>query len=102
MKVDRAAREEMAQPSSIATNMPLYPWGLSVNLDTDSLEKLEIDAADLEIGSSLMLVAKVEIVSLSSNESKDGGANQNVSLQITDMCLEKNTKDAAAALYAKK
>lgn len=104
MKITAAEREKRMEPSSVATDMPAYPWGLGVNLDNESLEKLEIDADDLKVGQTLTLIAKVEVTNLSSNESKGGGSNQSVGLQITEMCLETKGSAAAAAdtLYAKK
>lgn len=102
MKFTKAEAKKMTEPSSLAEgDRPRYPWGLSVNLDKDSLEKLEID--DLpKVGESYLLVAMVDVVGVSSNES-EGGSNKSVSLQITDMCLEdpdsKASKGAASALY---
>lgn len=101
MKIDAKAREERDKPSSIAADQPMYPWGLSINLDNDALEKLGIDVSDLEVGETRLLIAKVEVTSLASNESKGGGTNQSASLQITDCCLEAAPagKAATAALY---
>jgi hypothetical protein len=100
MKIDQAARESRYAEKSIAMDAPSYPYGLTVNLDTDSLEKLEIDAADLEVGSTMTLVAEVEIVSAGKSSTAGGGESQNASLQITRMLLEDApAKDAAAALY---
>lgn len=98
MKISQAARDKMNQPSSIATDQPAYPWGLSISLDNDSLRKLDLDGGDLTVGSTLSLRAKVEVVSISSNESKGGDSNQNVSLQITDLGLD-GEGDAAKELY---
>lgn len=101
MKIDAKAREKMTEPASVAADRPLYPWGLSITLDNDALEKLGIDVSGLEVGGSKMLLANVEVTSLSSNESKDGGTNQSASLQITDCCLEElpKGKSATKALY---
>ena len=83
MKISKAEREKMNKPMALVGDAgPAYPWGLSVNLDQDSLEKLDLDANDLKVGKTLTLIATVEVTNLSSNESKDGGSNQSVGLQI--------------------
>jgi len=103
MKMPKREMEKMAEPSSIATDRPMYPWGLSVSLDTCCLAMLGLDASDFQIGEAKTLIARVEVTGISSSESKDGDANQSVQLQITDMCLEEGdeAKKAAAALYDK-
>jgi hypothetical protein len=103
MKISKAEREARYSEKSIATEGPMYPYGLSIQLDDESLEKLGIDVKDLAVGSTMVLVAKVEISSVSSNESTGGPARQSASLQITEMCLEgegAKASDAAKALYA--
>lgn len=100
MKMSKTDLAKRAEPSTIATDAPMYPWGLSVNLDDDSLEKLEIDVGDMKVGDYKVLIAKVEVTSLSSNESK-GGGNQSATLQIMEMCLEDgdDTARVAKSLY---
>lgn len=88
MKIPKEKRDGPMQPSSLATEGPAYPYGLSLSLDTDSLEKLELDAEDLTVGTKYLLIAKVEVSSLSQSDSKDQGPYQSVGLQITDLCLE--------------
>ena len=57
-----------------------YPWGLTVNLDQDSLGKLGKEVTDFKMGSSLTITAKAEVVSLSEEDNRS-----EVRLQITDM-----------------
>lgn len=101
MKISKAEMEKRMEPSTIATERPMYPWGLGLNLDNDTLEKLGVD--DLpKVGEVYTVVAQVSVSSVSSNES-EGGKNRSVSLQITDMCLEDGkAKNVADKLYAKK
>lgn len=99
-KKDRDAR--MGEVASSSPDMPAYPWGLSVTLDDDVLEKLGLGLGDFTVGNSMTLIAKVDVTACSSNETKGQDARVSVSLQITDLCLEdsgsKATK-AADALY---
>lgn len=103
MKLSKKEQKQQMEPSLAEKDRPRYPWGLTVNLDTDSLAKLGID--DLPApGESYTLIAKVDVASVSSNAG-EGGASRSMSLQITDLCLEDSdadTTDAAASLYGKK
>lgn len=102
MKISKAEAKAMMEPSSLAEgDRPRYPWGLSITLDKDALEKLGI-ADDLPgVGEKYLLIAEVDVVSVSSNES-EGGSNRSVGLQITSMCLEdadSDTSKTASTLY---
>jgi hypothetical protein len=100
-----SAREQRKQmePSSIATDGPRYPYGLAISLDTETLEKL--DVGRLTAGDTVLLVGKATVRSVSTSESEDGGKRRDVSLQITDLCLEGGADDDddtdAAAVAAK-
>lgn len=100
MKLDASEQKKMAEPSLAEGDRPLYPWGLSIDLNSDTLDKLGI--TDLpDVGESYMLVAMVDVTNVGSNAS-EGGTNRNVCLQITDLCLEseaKNVKSVSDALY---
>jgi len=101
MKITAAEQKKRSEPTSMVEDRPRYPWGLQLNLDTDALEKLGIGEELPAVGESYVLIAKVDVTSVSSNKS-EGGSNQSVGLQITSMCLEDgdgDTSAAAAALY---
>lgn len=65
---------------------PKYPWGLSINLEADSLRKLGIDIRKLSVGQKLRLTAEVEVERLSVSSDKDN-SQQEMRLQITKMDL---------------
>lgn len=93
-----------AAPSSLATDLPAYPWGLTVNLDTDALGKLGLTADDFTVGARLTLIAEVEVTACSRDEMKDQAPRDRVGLQITDLCLEDSASkagDVADAIYGK-
>jgi len=103
MKMSAKEQKAQAEPGLAAKeDRPRYPWGLTVRLDTEALKKLGIDELPAP-GEKYLLIAKVDVVSVSSNAS-EGGSNKNMELQITDLCLEDadtNKKDAATELYGK-
>lgn len=99
MKLSKTEAKAMTEPSMSEKDRPRYPWGLTLTLDTDSLDKLGID--DLpEVGESYMLVAKCDVTSCSSNMS-EGGSSRSISLQLTDLALADgdDTKGKAGTLY---
>jgi len=98
MKVDAKARAEK-QTATVAMDAPEYPWGLSLTLDEDALAKLKLEELP-EVEESYMLVAKVKVTAVRSDESRSG-KNRSVSLQVTAMCLEEapKGKSAAATIY---
>jgi hypothetical protein len=67
------------------SDLPEYPYGLTVCLDKDSLDKLGI--TDLPpVGTRMQLTALVEVCSVSQYQNQSG-TDSNLSLQITDMEL---------------
>jgi hypothetical protein len=78
------------QPTAIADS-PQYPYGLRLNLDNASVDKLGV--ALPKVGEKLMIEAYVEVVSVSAHDSKDG-MRKSIELQITDLCLEPRKEEA--------
>jgi len=63
-----------------------YPYGLTVNLEEESLDKLGLNTLP-QAGDTMTLTAKVKVRSVESRDSDDG-KRRSVSLQITSMELE--------------
>ncbi len=82
MKLTRAEKVETAE---IASDRPDYPYGLSLNLNTESLEKLGIDLPDM--GDTFFIVAIATVRSVSEHQSDDH-TSQDVSLQIEQLSLD--------------
>lgn len=66
-------------------DLPKYPYGLTICLCDDDLAKLGITELP-KVGSVMQLTALVEVCSVSQYENQDG-ADNSLSLQITDMEL---------------
>lgn len=81
---------------------PEYPYGLCIDLDDDSMEKLGITTLP-EIGTEMTITAKVVVKSVSSSQYEGSDKESRMSLQITDMEIGKSegkrTSDQANALY---
>lgn len=75
-----------------------FPFGLRLHLNNETLDKLGMEMP--EMGEVMTLVARVEVVSLSENSSKESEDRKDVDLQITDMeLLPEKKKVDLAKLY---
>jgi hypothetical protein len=94
LKPKNRLRETMSQPvlDSPADDGPVYPWGLELNLETETIDKLGIDIENVRAGDTVHIVAKAEITSVTVRQSAnkqhgDEGTNKSLSLQLTAMQL---------------
>ncbi len=83
MKLTKSEQSDIKE--AVLSEAPRFPWGLSVNLDEDSLEKLKVEELP-KAGDEFEMVATVKVTSVSENED-EGGTRRSVGLQITDMAL---------------
>ena len=98
MKMKSKEAEEIME--SKAMDGPKYPYGLSLHLDMDTLEKLGMVELP-EVGKEMSLMAKVKVESTHQCQNMSGEENKSMSLQITDMALEavKEPTDIVKKLY---
>jgi len=101
MKEDKLEGECPTCTEDEKSEGPEYPWGLKINLDTDTLTKLGISELP-KIGTSMMLHAKVFVCDMYQSES-EGSKNISLGIQITDMSLdaEKTSKSTTSVMYDK-
>ena len=72
-----------------------YPYGLRI-----SVEDEHIAAAGLvgcKVGDEVMIMAKAKVVGRSEYENEDSDGSKSVSLQITDMAVDKESDDVTRA-----
>lgn len=93
-KTPAEVKKDMADYPSVAASDakmtgPLYPYGLCISLEDDTLEKLELDDDMPGVGDVIQFnaIAKVTNVSQNERESADGTKSvcRRIELQITDM-----------------
>jgi hypothetical protein len=95
MKLTTAeAKSETMLGDPEESDLPEYPYGLSVCLDKDSLEKLGITELP-SVGTVMQLTALVEVCSVSQYQNQSG-TDSNLSLQITDMELAAGNSEPKA------
>lgn len=99
MKMSSEERGEYTG-QAIEAKEPSYPYGLSIDLDDGSMEKLGITALP-KVGTEMMITAKVVVKSVSSNQYEGSDAESRMCLQITDMEIggENKKQDKAESLY---
>lgn len=103
MKLDKADAKEEA---GATPDLPAYPYGLTLYLNDETLEKLGIKTMPA-VGSKLQLTATVIVTGTSvratqgEKEAGEGAETTDscVDLQITDMDLAAPIKDMASTLY---
>lgn len=83
MQMSAEEAKEQTQPSE--AEAPRYPWGLSIHLDDDAMEKLKLGA--LKVGDVVTIIAKATCESQSSHQTMGGDAEGSCDLQITDMAV---------------
>lgn len=94
MAISEKEKKENAAPSVLEA--PLYPWGLRLNLDPESYKKLDIKRTP-QVGDKMLMLAVVEVCSVSNEKKLDDQNHISVSLQITEMEIKKKEKEKPAA-----
>lgn len=97
-----AKAEYGTSPTVSDEDLPKYPYGLTLYLDDDTLEKLGIKELP-KVGSTMLAQITVMVTGTSqraTQSTKDGEAMSTcVDLQITDMDIAQPAKSAASLLY---
>lgn len=79
--------EESAEyAGSVMADKPIFPWGLRITLDDESLKKLNM-AALPAVDQTMIITCRVKVVEVSSTQVSEDDKKDCVGLQITDMEL---------------
>ncbi|MER1940643.1 capsid staple protein [Castellaniella sp. FW104-16D08] len=92
MKLSAQAAQAYNSPVP-SGDAPMYPWGLTVSLDNESMKRLGLDTAPPEVGTTMVLMATVEVTSVRSEKEHDGDTRAGADLQITEMELLPGRRD---------
>lgn len=85
MKMSKAQKTEMNSPVA-ASDSPSYPYGLTLRLDSASLDKLGMSKLP-KVGAKVMVHAMGVVTSVSQHESKNNDS-RNVEIQLQEMGVE--------------
>lgn len=83
---------EMAEAESPSYNVSKYAYGLSVCLNQEELDKLDLDTSDVEVGDMLHAVCMLEVTSVSKNDT-GAGEKCRIELQITHIGIENESTE---------
>jgi hypothetical protein len=99
MSAEEAKEQNGCSPST--DDGPRYPYGLSINLDDDTLTKLGIGDS-VNVGDEVTITAKATVTSKSGYQTMVGDSENSVGLQITDMeVASSGSSKSAKTLYDK-
>lgn len=82
--------QEVASPTPL--NVPCYSYGLSLCFDQETLDKLNLDNEDVEVGDMLHLFAMAEVTSVSKQDT-GRGEQCRVELTLTHIGLENENQE---------
>lgn len=85
---------EIKDATAPIINEPLYDYGLTLRLNSESLEKLNLDDEDVEVGDLLDFRAMAKVTSVSRHDT-GGGSKCCVELQIVMMGIPENESTEA-------
>jgi len=86
LKMSKEERDEQSPQPMETSKGPQYPYGLSINLDDGTLEKLGVDELP-KVGEYITIVALACVKSTSERSDDGGESERSVSLQIEKMRL---------------
>ena len=80
-----AKDQNMGTDMVVQPSAPAYPYGLSITLDKDTLQKVGLTADGVPVGKVFEVDAKVLVTAVSKEPT---GAGETVTLQITDLDMQ--------------
>jgi len=93
-KADEAARKKEMNTACIASPGDDFPYGLRIDLNTESLDKLGLKTLP-KVGTKMLVTCEVEVCRVSQNSRTNGSDDRSMELQIQRMELSK--RGAASA-----
>lgn len=92
------AKEYLEGPVTSKEDVPAYDYGTRLCLASELLKRLGFSTPP-NVGTEMLLTAKVVVISASVSQQQDGDKEGRCELQITEMDLGSQGKDAATVLY---
>jgi hypothetical protein len=81
----KEAKEEVGLVKTTATEGPRYPYGLSLDLNDESMEKLGLSAKSFSVGEEIVIKAKGKVKRLSASQYENEEKNESMDIQITHL-----------------
>lgn len=99
-KADKEAERKRWEGESVVGEMDDYPYGLTIHLDDQTMEKLGLTGADFDTGEPVAIVAEGVITEDRIN-TVNGKTRRSMSIQLRKMAVsqEGEREDVATTLY---
>jgi len=99
-KADKKAEQDRWKDGGTVENMDDYPYGLTIHLDDDVLEKLGLTNADFDTGQPVMLTSEA-IITEDRINTVNGKTRRSMSIQLRKIAIsqEQDKDDMATTLY---
>lgn len=91
-KTPAELKEDVLESVTGSFPQNLYPWGLSISLENEQLDKLGLDC-DCEPGDAVYMHVLAKVTSVSKRETTEGGQKR-IELQITGMAVDDVEEEA--------
>lgn len=92
MKITEIEKKDMAE-TSVLNDSSNYPYSLRIYLGPEEVSKLQLK--DPQIGQKMQLEAMVEVVAVSSENTKGDESKVSVTIQIKEMMFESPEEEKA-------
>ena len=86
------------EPKDDESAEPLYPWGLMLYLDNETLDKLGMSQEDFRVGTEYTLTIVARATGISSRETEEG-SRDSVDLQVTKIEKPSTAEGRAERLF---
>jgi hypothetical protein len=85
MKLSKKESKEEVGIITTKSEGPRYPYGLSLDLNDESMDKLGLSAKSFSVGEEVVIKAKAKIKSLRMNQYEGEDKSDSMELQITKL-----------------
>ena len=102
LSMSEMEKKEQAAPTSVLYDTPNYPYGLKIQIDHETYEKIMGNSEPPKVGSKMIMHAQVEVCSVYADAGKDDEPKYSMGLQITDMELKQSEakKSVESIIYS--
>lgn len=88
LKLTKKERKAAGEVPKEAESKEAYPWGLSITLETESIDKLGLDLKSFKINEKIKIGAIAEVIGISNDKTEDGD-RKTIRLQIQKIGLDR-------------
>jgi hypothetical protein len=96
MRMNAEEKKDFHSAPSVIDDKPEYPYGLTITLSPESMEKLGIDAKSLKIGQAFKVLAEAKVKEIREVNENGDVQEHSIELQICEMEVAKEEEQKSA------